>query len=398
VKVSDESGLKEIVRELLKEIREKPPLRPQFSNYGTLESHETINKLGILPSRNWQNGVTGHIEAISLENFLKFRIKKHMACYRCPVMCTNTFVIDKGEYAGKATDGPEYESVAALGGMMALRSPEAVIYANQLCNDLGLDTISTGCAIAFGQECFEKGYVTKEFAGFEDLSFANNESAVEMIKRVAYRKGEFARLLGEGVKIASERIGRGSEEIAVEVKGLEPGMYDPRGAIGMALVYAISNRGACHHTQGHTVKKEMTENTRFDTTNKGKIVKDMAQYRILVDTLTFCGHLTGHMGWKISSILEVLTGKAFSNEELKTISDRVNTLERLYLVREGVSREEDSLPLRFQKDPLPEGMAEGKTVKREDLGKMLDEYYSVCGWDERGIPTEETLKKFNLKR
>lgn len=396
VKVRDEGALKEIAKGLLKELRKNPPNRPLFSKYGTLEAHEIVNELGIFPSKNWQTGVTGHIELISLEEFLKFRTKKHMACYRCPVMCTNTFLIDKGDYAGKPTDGPEYESIGAFGGMMALRSPESIIYANQLCNDLGMDTISTGCVIAFGQECFEKGLITKEFAGFEDLSFINNDAALEMIKRIAYRKGAFASLLGEGVKRGSEKIGRGSKEIAVEVKGLEPGMYDPRGAIGMALVYAISNRGACHHTQGHTVKKETTENTRFDSTNKGKIVKDLAQYRILVDTLTFCGHLAGHMGWKISPVLASITGKAFSNEELKTISDRINTLERLYLVREGVTGKDDSLPLRFQNDPLPEGIAEGKTVKREDFDKMLSEYYSICGWDKDGIPTKETLEKLNL--
>ena len=400
VKVSDESTLKEIVRGLLKEIREKPPLRPQFADYGTLEAHEIVNGLGILPSRNWQSGVMGHIEEISLENFLKYRIKKHLACYRCPVMCTNTFVINRGEYGGKPTDGPEYETVAAFGGMVALRSPESIIYANQLCNDLGLDTISTGCAIAFGQECFEKGLITKEFAGFEDFSFvnANNDAPLEMIKRIAYRKGEFARLLGEGVKIASERIGRRGEEIAVQVKGLTPGMYDPRGAVGMALIYAISNRGACHHSQGYTVKKEVAENTRFDPTNKGNIVKDLAQYRILVDTLTFCGFLTAHFEWKISPILQAITGRAFSNEELKTISDRINNLERLYLVREGVTRKDDSLPPRFEKEPLPEGVAEGKTVKRADFEKMLDEYYSACGWDGNGIPKDETLKRLNLQR
>ncbi len=252
--------------------------------------------------------------------------------------------------------------------------------------------------IAFGQECFEKGLIPKEFVGFDDFGFENNDAAVEMIKRIAHRKGEFARLLGEGVKIASERIGRGSEEFAIHVKGLNPGMYDPRGAVGMGLVYAISNRGACHHTHGATFKKEVSENTRFDSANKGKMVKDMAQYRILVDTLTFCGHLTGHMGWKISPVLQAITGKSFSNEELKIISDRINTVERLFLVREGVTRKEDNLPLRFHKDPLPEGMAEGHMVSREDLEKMLDEYYSVCGWDENGIPTKETLEKLDLNQ
>ena len=397
VPVHDKAALDGLVKELAREIKEKP-LRPKFPDYGTLESHETVNELGIFPSRNWQSGMTNHIEAISLEKFLQFRLKKHMPCDRCPIRCANTFRLKSGKYSGMATDGPEYETVAAFGGMTALRSPEAIIYANQLCNDLGLDTISTGGVIAFGQECFERGLVTRDFAGYDDFGFDNNEAVLDMIERIANRRGKFAYLLGEGMKIASEEIGGDSEKFAIHVKGLEPGMYDPRGAIGMALIYAISNRGACHHSQGHTVKKEVVENTRFDTSGKGTIVKNLAQYRILADSLTFCGFITGAMGWRFVDLLTSVTGNTLTTEGLKLTSDRINTLERLFLVREGVTRVEDCLPPRFHQDPLPEGIAEGRVISPEDLGKMIDEYYASCGWNENGIPTDDTLDKLNLTR
>ena len=395
VSIYDPKRLKSLLRKLAEEVKKKPGPRPNFPKYGTIEAIEIIHGLGLFPSMNFQRGITEHIEAISLNGLWPFAARKPTACFQCPVRCTNALeIIDDPPVA---THGPEYESVAAFGGMCGIPDPKTIIRANYLCNNLGLDTISTGTTLSFVTECVERGLVSDREVGLRGLSFGKSEPFLEMIEAVGLRKGEFVRSMGEGTKILSEEIGQGSARFAPHVKGLELGMYDPRGSTGMALVFAIANRGGCHHTQGYPFREEMATGTRFDILGKGKLVRNLAQSRILVDSVAYCGFLTDTVDWAIPEALSASTGVDFSSEMLKEISDRINTLERLFILREGCTSKEDTLPERFFDEPLPDGPVQGRKVDQKALEEMKGEYFGECGWGQYGIPKEETLKRLKLK-
>jgi len=390
----DPNRMKSVLRKLAEEVKKKPGPRPNFPKYGTIEAIEIIHGLGLFPCMNFQLGVTEHIEEISLNGLWPFAAKKPTSCFQCPVRCTNAFEIKDDPPV--ATHGPEYESVAAFGGICGISDPKVVIRANYLCNNLGLDTISTGATLSFVMECIGRGLISDRDVGLRDLSFGRNEPFLEAIQAVGLRNGEFAHLMGEGTKIISEKIGKGSSRFAPHVKGLELGMYDPRGSMGMALVFAIANRGGCHHTQGYPLREEMVAGTRFNAEGKGKLVRDLAQSRILVDSASYCGFLTDTVNWAIPEALSASTGMEFSWERLKEISDRINTLERLFLLREGCTPKEDTLPMRFFDESLPDGPAQGHRVDQAAFEGMRKEYYEECGWGEDGIPKEETLRRLNL--
>lgn len=391
VSIYDPKRLKSLLRKLAEEIKKKPGPRPNFPKYGTLEAIEIIHGLGLFPSRNFQKSITENIEAISLGGLWSFAAKRPTPCFQCSVRCTNAFKID--DPLTVEADGPEYETVAALGGMCEIIDPKAIILANHICRDLGIDTISTGCTIAFAMECIEKGLMTSAEVGIRDFCFGKSEPFLEEIRAIGLRKGEFGYLMGEGTRILSGKIGQNSERFAPHVKGLELGMYDPRGSTGMALVFAVANRGGCHHSQGYPFRDEMASGTRFDVLGKGKLVRKLAQSRILVDSLAYCGFLTDTIDWSIPEALSASTGIDFSWDTLKEISDRANTLERLFVLREGCSLKEDTLPQRFFDEPFPDGPFKGRKVDRSDLEEMKKEYFEECGWGQYGIPKEETLER-----
>jgi aldehyde:ferredoxin oxidoreductase len=395
VSIYDTKRMKPLLRKLAEEIKKKPGPRPNFPKYGTLEAIEIIHGLGVFPSRNFQKSVTRNIEAISLGGLWSFAAKRPTPCFQCSVRCTNAFKID--DPLPIEADGPEYETVAALGGMCEITDPKAIILANYICRDLGIDTISTGCTLAFVMECIEKGLITHNEVGIRDFFFGKRESFLEGIRAIGLRKGEFGLLMGEGTRILSTKIGQNSERFAPHVKGLELGMYDPRGSTGMALVFAIGNRGGCHHSQGYPFRDEMASGTRFDVLGKGKLVRRLAQSRILVDSIAYCGFLTDTIDWSIPETLSTVTGIDFSWEILREISDRTNTLERLYILREGCNPKEDTLPERFFDEPLPDGPIKNRKVDYSDLEEMKKEYFEECGWGQDGIPTEDTLKRLKIK-
>lgn len=394
VSLHNPGRMKPLLRKLAEEVKKKPGPRPNFPKYGTIEAIEIIHGLGLFPSMNFQRGVSEHIETISLNGLWPFVGQKPTPCFQCPVRCTNEFEIRADPPV--ATHGPEYESVAAFGGMCGISDPKAIIRANYLCNNLGLDTMSTGATLSFLMECIEKGLISDREIGLGDFSFGKSEPFLEGIEVVGLRKGEFGHLMGEGTKILAEKIGQGSSRFAPQVKGLELGMYDPRGSTGMALVFAIANRGGCHHTQGFPLREEMGAGTRFTVQGKGKLVSDLAQSRILVDSASYCGFLSDTVNWAIPEALSLSTGIDFSWERLREISARINTLERLFLLRDGCTSKEDTLPMRFFNEPLPDGPAQGHKVNQATFEEMRKEYYEECGWGQNGIPKEETLKRLHL--
>ena len=394
IEYADPEGFREAAKKALKVIRENSfiPLRRK---YGTPVWVAPVNKAALLPTRNFRTGVFEKAENISGETMRDKIVVKDGTCYNCIIQCWKYTHVESGKYKVDELAGPEYESIALLGSDCGVGSIEAVAHASMLCDDLGLDTISTGNSIAFAMECYERGLLTAEDTDGLELKFGNADAEIEMVKKIAYRKG-LGNLLAEGVRRASKKIGDGSERFAMHVKGLEIPGYDPRGAFGMALAYATSDRGACHQ-RAWTVRAEIEGKLepRFSTKGRARFVKETQDERAMCFSLVLCDFAPLEVKHFVE-LLNKATGFNFTVEDYLKTGERIWNLTRLFNVREGITRKDDTLPPRFMEEPLPEGATKGQVVTKEMLDEMLDEYYALRGWDKNGVPTEEKLKELGL--
>ena len=394
IEYADPEGFREAAKKALKVIRENSfiPLRRK---YGTPIWVAPVNKAALLPTRNFRTGVFEKAENISGETMRDKIVVKDGTCYNCIIQCWKYTHVESGKYKVDELAGPEYESIALLGSDCGVGSIEAVAHASMLCDDLGLDTISTGNSIAFAMECYERGLLTAEDTDGLELKFGNADAEIEMVKKIAYRKG-LGNLLAEGVRRASKKIGDGSEKFAMHVKGLEIPGYDPRGAFGMALAYATSDRGACHQ-RAWTVRAEIEGKLepRFSTKGRARFVKETQDERAMCFSLVLCDFAPLEVKHFVE-LLNKATGFNFTVEDYLKTGERIWNLTRLFNVREGITRKDDTLPPRFMEEPLPEGVTKGQVVTKEMLDEMLDEYYALRGWDKNGVPTEEKLKELGL--
>jgi len=394
IEYADPEGFREAAKKALKVIRENSfiPLRRK---YGTPIWVAPVNKAALLPTRNFRTGVFEKAENISGETMRDKIVVKDGTCYNCIIQCWKYTHVESGKYKVDELAGPEYESIALLGSDCGVGSIEAVAHASMLCDDLGLDTISTGNSIAFAMECYERGLLTAEDTDGLELKFGNADAEIEMVKKIAYRKG-LGNLLAEGVRRASKKIGDGSERFAMHVKGLEIPGYDPRGAFGMALAYATSDRGACHQ-RAWTVRAEIEGKLepRFSTKGRARFVKETQDERAMCFSLVLCDFAPLEVKHFVE-LLNKATGFNFTVEDYLKTGERIWNLTRLFNVREGITRKDDTLPPRFMEEPLPEGATKEQVVTKEMLDEMLDEYYALRGWDKNGVPTEEKLKELGL--
>ena len=353
-----------------------------------------VQEAGILPTRNFQMGTFEHVNKID-EVALKEKILvRRRACYGCPLGCGNLTQVNHGPFAGTIVEGPEYETLAMAGANCYISDLEAIAKYNLLCDQLGLDTISTGDTIAFAMECYERGVITKKDTNGLELTFGNVEAYIEMPKLIAYRKA-IGDVLAEGVRRAAEKIGKGSGHFAVQVKGLECPGYDPRGSVGMALAYAVSDRGACHLRAWPADSEAFGDLDPFTTEGKAQLVIDDQNLYSVKWSLIVCDFYAIGYG-NIARLCSAATGWDFKEEEVKAIGERIWNLTRLFNVREGFTRKNDTLPERISKDQLKGGRAEGHVVTFSDFNKMLDEYYKLRGWDKEGRPRGEKLKELRL--
>lgn len=400
VSVADPEAYRRVFKRIMADFKLKPGNGDSFARYGTGESQEARSALGGLPTSNWAQCTFSQARDISM-NYMRDNlglVVKDTGCYGCSLRCGKLTLVKEGSFAGASCDGPEYESFFALGSVCGIGIPEAVIAANQLCDELGLDTISAGVSIAFAMECFEKGYLTKEDTGGLEVRFGNPKAVLTLLKDIAYRRGLGA-LLALGTKAASEQIGQGSQYFAMHVKGMELGGYDPRTAKGQAIVFAAGNRGGCHHAIGLPVFEELKRGIHKEISGKGELVKKHASLRIIQDSGPNCTFAYNRsFDWQNwSELLSAVLGHAYSIGDLDTVAARINTLERCYNIREGFTRADDTLPGRFITEPVPDGPGSGEKVDSEDLQNLLEQYYRAMGWDcKTGIPTRETLVKLKL--
>jgi len=381
-----------------KEGLENNDMARQRRKYGTSMVTNLTHSLGMLPTRNFQAGMFPEgVNEIGGDAFASDVIR-HRACLGCILACAQITKVGKGDFAGETQEGPEYESIAMLGSNLGIKDRGLVFRANILCDQLGLDTISAGNTIGFLMECFEKGLVSQEFCDGLEVKFGNSEVVFELLHRIAHRQG-IGDLLCQGVRQVAETIGKGALDFAMQVKGLEFPAYDPRAGFGIALAYAVSPRGACHR-RAWPPKIESFGKLPPDTIEgKPEIVKRMYDDNCIFHSLLACDfpcRVAPVSIKEFAEYLNALTGLNWTEEDLNTLADRVETAIRLYNLQEGLSRDDDRLPNRVFKESFSMGPNKGLTVPYEGFQWMLSEYYQLRGWDEKGVPRPETLKKLGI--
>jgi aldehyde:ferredoxin oxidoreductase len=401
IKAADKMRFMAILSDVLKILAKNTE---DWRLYGTAGGIGPAERVGDLPIKNWMvNTWLEGVEKISGETMAKTILRRPAACNRCPVACKREVEVKEGPYAGTEGHGPEYETVAGFGSLLLVDNLEAIAYENDLCTAYGIDAISCGAVLAFAAECYEKGIVTKGDTDGLDLTWGNHQDLAKLVHMIGERSG-IGKLLGEGSRIASQKLGRDSDKFAMHVKGLELPNHDPRAYESIALGYATGNRGADHLTAcSHWVERNLTipelgyESIldRFATDGKAEMVVKMQNYMAVMDSLVVCKFdlQCGVTYTHLSGILSSVTGIEWTVEKLQEAGERIYNLKRAFNVREGVSRKDDTLPQRILAKPMVEG---GTKDHVPDLEKMLEEYYKIRGWNSDGIPTERTLQRLGL--
>jgi aldehyde:ferredoxin oxidoreductase len=300
-------------------------------------------------------------------------------------------------------DGPEYETIYSLGANLEIDDFEALCHIHLTCDLLGLDALSAGLTISWATEAYEKELLTKDDLDGIEPKFGDVEMTLTFLKKMAYREGKIGALLADGSKAASEKLGHGSDHFAMHSKGLELPAYDVRGIKGMGLAVAVAVRGADHLTAvvygtelvGKWWKFDGVD--RFSAENKGFEVKVHEDLMTLYDVVGIC-KFTRHMFYAEAypEMVKVVTGIDLSVSDLFIIGERVYNVQRAFNVREGLTRDSDSLPGRILEDPIPKGASKGSRIRRSEFEKMLDDYYQARGWSQEGIPTKAKLIMLDL--
>ncbi len=368
--------------------------------YGTAYVPPVTNEVGILPTYNFRTGVFHGAEAISGRTLNQKYLIRPKACYGCPIACGRVTRVEDPIFGGEG-EGPEYETIGSLGSACGVDNLAAITKANYICNELGLDTISAGVTIACAMEMYELGLIPESDIG-RPLRFGDGEAVVEMVRLAGLREG-FGDLIAQGsYRLASHY---GHPEYSMSAKKQEFPAYDPRGAKGMGLLYATSNIGASHMA-GDTAYMEVFGVPKkvdpLSWEDKPRLVKYFEDIFTIVDAAGLCVFLSIRYLFeptynvepvRISRLMEYATGAGYDEETLLRAGERVYNLERMFLVRAGFSRADDTLPPRMLHEPMPEGPAKGHVV---ELDRMLPEYYRLRGWDENGVPTPEKLAELGL--
>ncbi len=374
------------------------PVAQARMKYGTPLTLNITHAGGILPTKNFQFSTWEEaLEKIDSVGVYK-SVKSHKACVSCFVHCSLVTEASEGKYKGVTVEGPEYETLGLFGPNLLIDSLPIIIQANVLCDKLGLDTISAGNLIGFVMECFERGLLSPRETDGLEITFGDGESALAAIEMTAYRRG-FWDVLAEGVRAAAAHIGGGSERFAMQVKGLEFPAYEPRGAFGSGLSYAVSPRGACHRRAWPPAKEILGNYPPYTAEGKAEMIRQLYDENCVLHSLLVCDMPGKFIPLSLDDYADyfrAVTGEPASRDDFLHIAGRIETLIRMFNLREGFTRKDDTLPYRTLFEPLPDGPAKGRCIGEENLNRMLDEYYACRGWDSDGVPTESTLRRYDL--
>jgi aldehyde:ferredoxin oxidoreductase len=368
----------DLLREFSERIGKKgrdSPVAHSFKNLGTPMLVSIMNTVGGFPTRYWSEGTLEGWEHITAESLLERCHVEPNACPHCFMACGNLSEVKRGRHKGLRIGGPEYETIYAFGGLCMINSIEEIIYLNDICDRLGLDTISAGNLAAFTIEASRRGAIE------EKLDYGDVDGIARLLEKIARLEGIGA-ILAEGIRNASKAWGL--EDVAIHVKGLEPAGYEPRVLKGMGLSYATSDRGACH-LRATFYKSELSG--RVDPNQirgKARIFVEDEDRMTLFDTLILCRFYSDLIDWEdLQLLIHSITGMDLDKDSLRQIAVNVSNAARWFNVREGVTRADDRLPKRFSREGLGQNR---KTITEEELKQMLDEYYESRGWDNKGVP------------
>ncbi len=391
-----------------------------MQKWGTMFIYGVTNTTGLVRVRNFQlnQQVGGNIECEHIE---KYSLGTE-GCYGCILHCRHKYQIKDGPYAGTYAEGPEYTSQGAFGMEVDCNNFETILVGNHLVNMYGVDTLEIGSMIAWAMELYEKGILTDEDTGGLKLEWGNDQAVLEMIRCIAERKG-LGDILAEGPLRAAEKIGQDSIKYLIHVKGMSNLHSDERSTPSLALGIATGSRGSDHlrsrpaidlyHLPEELLRKIYGGPKPYDgplssdyTSYEGK--PRMVQWQEMmyeaIDCTGICKYHTIFLSpnlikfEELSKLIYLNTGLEFTPEEIWDIADRAYTIERLFNIREGLTREDDWLVDRYFDEPTPIGLpiARDKCIDREKFKQMINEYYELHGWDEDGVPRPETLKKLGL--
>jgi aldehyde:ferredoxin oxidoreductase len=329
-----------------------------------------MNTIGAFPTQYWSKGTLEGWERISAESLLERCQVSSIACPHCFMACGKISEVKEGKHRGLRIMGPQYETIYAFGGLCMVNSIEEIIYLNDLCDRLGMDTITAGNLAAFAIEASKKKKID------EKISYGDVDGIAEILTKIAYRRG-VGRVLSEGVRYAAATWGM--EEKAIHVKGLEPPGFDPRVLKGMGLAYATSDRGACH-LRATFYKSELSGQIDPDQVKgKAKLFVDYEDKMTLFDALILCRFYRDLITWEdLREIVKSTCNLSLNKRELRTMASQIVNLARSFNEREGLTKKNDKLPRRFFREVLQKT---GKTIQPGDLEVMLKEYYQLRGWD-----------------
>lgn len=385
------------------------------SRWGTMIIFSNTNTTGLIRTKNFQLNLLEDGQDLEPENIDRYSIGMS-GCYGCIVHCRHRYVLEEGPYAPIFAEGPEYTSLGAFGTMVNCKKMETILVANHLVNKYGIDTLETGGLIAWAMELYEKGIINDKMTGGLKLDWGNEEAVFELIRQIATREG-FGSVLANGFRDAIAKIGNNSGYYAIQVKGMSNLHSDERPTPSFALGIATSTRGSDHLRSRPAVDMYGLPEEVLQELYEGPVSSDYTSYDgksrmiwwqellyAVTDSIGTCKFQTVFCAvhapkWnEFSKLIRFATGLKFSKTQLMQIGERIYTLERMFNLREGFTRKDDSLPQRYFKEPTPVGfpIAKGKTIDSEKFEVMLDEYYALHGWNKDGVPTKKTLAELGL--
>ena len=373
-----EAANPELLDKFVKKIRDKGKTDAGAKAYRTLGTPMLVsinNSVQAFPSRYWHLGTFDGWEELSAEKMNEQLKTSPKACAQCFMACGKLSTVQDGRHKGLKIEGPEYETIYAFGGLCMIHDLREIAYLNNICDEMGMDTITAGNLCAFAMEASFMGKIT------EKIPYGDPDAAADLLRDIVFRQG-VGEVLSKGITYAAKAWDM--EGVAIHVKGMEPAGYEPRILKGMGLAYATSPRGACH-VRSTFYKAELSGMIDKDQIEgKAELFIDFEERLALHDMLIVCRFYRDLYMWdELSEIIEATTGMKMDKPYLKKTASYVIDLTRRFNIREGVTKKDDTLPNRFFDEPLGE---EKKVLRREDFNRMLADYYRLRGWSEQGVP------------
>ncbi len=396
IRVADLEGLKARCLPLIR--LAQGTATEKYRVLGTPANVLVMNRLGVLPTCNFQRTTFAGAERVSGEVMHERYTQKAVGCAGCVIACEQVTAVHEGPYAG-ARVSVDYETLYALGPNLGIDDFPAIIQMADLCDQLGMDTMSTGVAIGWAMEAFERGLLTAADCDGLELRFGNHQAAVALVPRIAAREG-LGDLLAEGVKRASAQLGQGSDRFAMHIKGLEMPGYDPRSLKTFAMGLAVGTRGGCHNRSLAYEADIKGEVNRFTVEKgRGRIAKEKEDLAAIYDSLVLCKFLRGcfhDFPGEAADLYTLVTGIPMSAHELAALGERTCNLKKAFNIRQGWTSADDWLPPRLTSEPVPDGPAQGHYITPEELRLEIADYYEARGWTAEGLIPRQKLADLGL--